>query len=483
MYFPCFEPFYLTQSTVATAFHHECDDPVLFSCFPCFKPFYLNKSTVATAFHYQCDDPMLFSCFPCFKPFYLNKSTVATTYFTTSVTIQCCFPVFPCFKPFYLNKSTVATTYFTTSVTIQCCFPVFPVSNHSISPKALLLLRISPLVWRSSAVFLFQTILSHQKHCCYYASPPVWRSNEVLLFSLFQTILSHQKHFSPKALLLLRISPPVWRSGAVFPVLNHSISPKALLLLHFTTSVTIQCCFPCFKPFYLTKSTVATAFSLPVWRSSAVFLFQTILSHQKHCCYYAFHHQCDDPVLFSCFPCFKPFYLTKSTVATAFHYQCDDPVQFCCFPVSNHSISPKALLLLRISPRVWRSSAVLLFPCFKPFYLTKSTVATTHFTTSVTIQCSSAVSNHSILPKALLLLHFTTSVTIQTILSHQKHCCYYASHCISPPVQLCCFLSFKPFLSSGFNLRYLLHRNTQILTEYMDCMHYSIVIWKIVNNM
>ena len=115
MYFPCFEPFYLTQSTVATAFHHECDDPVLFSCFPCFKPFYLNKSTVATAFHYQCDDPVLFSCFPCFKPFYLNKSTVATTYFTTSVTIQ-------------------------------CCFPVFPVSNHSISTKALLLLRISPPV-------------------------------------------------------------------------------------------------------------------------------------------------------------------------------------------------------------------------------------------------------------------------------------------------------------------------------------------------
>ena len=441
MYFPCFKPFYLTQSTVATAFHHQCDDPVQFCCFPCFKPFYLTKSTVATVFHYQCDDPMLFSCF---KPFYLTKSTVATAFH-----YQCDDPVlfscFPCFKPFYLNKSTVATTHFTTSVTIQCCFPVFPVSNHSISPKALLLLRISPLVWRSSAVFLFQTILSHQKHCCYYASPPVWRSNEVLLFSLFQTILSHQKHFSPKALLLLRISPPVWRSGAVFPVLNHSISPKALLLLHFTTSVTIQCCFPCFKPFYLTKSTVATAF----------------------------HYQCDDPVLFSCF---KPFYLTKSTVATthfttsvtiqccfpvfpvsnhsispkallllhfttsvtiqcssavslfqtilshqkhccyyAFHHECDDPVQFCCFPVSNHSISPKALLLLRISPPVWRSSAVLLFQtilsyqkhcCYcislpvwrsKPFYLTKSTVATTHLTV-FHHQCSCAVfsvSNHS----------------------------------------------------------------------------------------
>ena len=331
----------------------------------------------------------------------ISPKALLLLYFTTSVTIQCCFPVsnhsispkallhFTTWSISNHSISTVATTHFTT--VIQCCFPVFPVSNHSISPKALLLLRISPLVWRSSAVFLFQTILSHQKHCCYYASPPVWRSNEVFLFSLFQTILSHQKHFSPKALLLLRISPPVWRSGAVFPVLNHSISPKALLLLHFTTSVTIQCCFPCFKPFYLTKSTVATAF----------------------------HYQCDDPVLFSCF---KPFYLTKSTVATthfttsvtiqccfpvfpvsnhsispkallllhfttsvtiqcssavslfqtilshqkhccyyAFHHECDDPVQFCCFPVSNHSISPKALLLLRISPPVWRSSAVLLF--------------------------------------------------------------------------------------------------------------------------
>ena len=288
--------------------------------------------------HYQCDDPVMY---------------------------------FPCFKPFYLTKSTVATTHFPTSVTIQCCF---------------------------DPVLLFQTILSHQKHCCYYASPPVWRSNEVLLFSLFQTILSHQKHFSPKALLLLRISPPVWRSGAVFPVLNHSISPKALLLLHFTTSVTIQCCFPCFKPFYLTKSTVATAF----------------------------HYQCDDPVLFSCF---KPFYLTKSTVATT-HFTTSVTIQCCfpVFPVSNHSISPKALLLLHFttSVTIQCSSAVSLFqtilshqkhccyyafhhecddpvqfccfPCFKPFYLTKSTVATTHFTTSVTIQCSSAVSNHSILP-------------------------------------------------------------------------------------
>ena len=77
------------NSTVATAFHYQCDDPVLFCCFPCFKPFYPTKSTVATAFHYQCDDPVLFCCFPCFKPFYPTKSTVATTHFTTSVTIQC----------------------------------------------------------------------------------------------------------------------------------------------------------------------------------------------------------------------------------------------------------------------------------------------------------------------------------------------------------------------------------------------------------
>ena len=242
------------------------------------------------------------------------------------------------------------------------CWFFFQISpNWKTLHVATMHLNVFTTMWRSSDVLsLFQTILSHPKHCCYCISPPVWRSSAVLLFSLFQTILSHQKHCC--YCISLQCDDPVL--------------------------------FSCFKPFYLTKSTVATAFHYqcdpvfdpsqqklsPLWRSlfpvsnhsshqntvvriSATGVWHCCSHyHQKHCCYYAFHHQCDI-LLLVCFPCFKPFCGSPKAVHQkhccyyAFHHQCDDPC-LCCFPCFKPFYTFKSTVHYCISPPVWRTVCV-----------------------------------------------------------------------------------------------------------------------------